>query len=122
MAYPEKRPLADTYLNCQLVDASTASIAYVPVPSNSVLVGAYASLSAAITTADSIVTIKKGSTTLGTITLAYSGSAVGSTFTASLTGTEAARSFGAGDVLIFDNGGQSDTTSIVTFTAVMREL
>lgn len=122
MAFNAFRPLADKYINCQLVDVSTASVAYVPVPAQSVLQTVYCAISAAITSADSVVTIKKGSTTLGTITLANSGSAAGSVFTAVMTGTEIARTFAAGDTLILDSDGASSTTSIGTFTAVFREL
>lgn len=122
MAYNQLRPLADKYLTCQLVDVSAASIAYVAIPAQGVLRTVYCCISAAITSADSVVTIKKGSTTLGTITLAYTGSAVGSVFTAVMTGTEAACTFAAGDTLILDSDGASSTTSIGVFTVVMREL
>lgn len=122
MGYNTPRPLADKYINGQLVDVSTASIAYLPVPAQSILQTVLCTISAAITGSDSTVTIKRGSTTLGTIVLAVSGSAAGSTFTASMTGTEAGRTFSAGDTLILDSDGASSTTSIGTFTAVFREL
>lgn len=108
----------------QLVDISTASISYVGVPYQGVLVDALCTISAAITSADSTVTIKKISggvtTTLGTITAAYSGSGAGSVFTATMTGSEAARTFAKGDTLVFDNGGQSSTTSIANFLGVFK--
>lgn len=127
MAYPEARPLGDKYIpGGQLVDLSTASISYAPIPSQGVIVDAFATISAAITTADSVVTVKVikdgTTTTIGTITVAYTGSAAGSTFRVVLSGTEAARSVKAGDTIVFDNGGQSDTTSIANFLAVIREL
>lgn len=122
MSYNGTRPLADKYINGQLVDVSTASVAYLPVPAQSILQTVLCCISAAITGTDTVVTIKRGSTTLGTITLVVSGSAVGSVFTAAMTGTEIARTFAASDTLILDSDGASSTTSIGTFTAVFREL
>lgn len=122
MAYPTPRPLADKYLCGQIVDVSTASVAYITVPAQSVLVDGYCALSAGITSADAVITVKKGSTTLGTITLANSGSAAGSSFQLALTGSEADRTFAAGDVLVLDGDGASSTTSIGRCTMVMREL
>ncbi len=122
MAYPNKAALADKYYGCQLVDVSTASIAYLPIVAQGVIVDAWAAISAGLTTANGTVTIKKGSTTLGTITLTQSGSAAGSTFQASFTASEANRSVVAGDVILFDSDGACDTTSIGVFTLVVREL
>lgn len=127
MAYPEQRPLGDKYIpGGQLVDLSTASISYAPIPSQGIIVDAFATISAAITTADSVITvkvIKDGATsTVGTITAAYTGSAAGSTFRMVISGSEQVRSVKAGDTIVFDNGGQSDTTSIANFLAVIREL
>lgn len=122
MAYPANKTTADWMVNCQIIDAATASVAHVVPGANGRLERAYATLSAAITTADSVITIKKGSTTIGTLTLAYTGSAVGSTFEAAFTGSEADRYFPADTPIVFDNGGECDTTSIVRITAVMRGL
>jgi hypothetical protein len=124
--YPTARGFAEKYIpGGQLVDLSTASISYAPIPSQGIITDAFCTISAAITTADSVVTvkaIKSGATvTIGTITVAYTGSAAGSTFSIVLSGTEAARSVKRGDTIVFDNGGQSDTTSIANFLAVIRE-
>ncbi len=126
-SYPEARPLADKYLpGGQLADVSTASIAYAPVPAQGVIVDALATISAAITSADAVVTVKVirsgTTTTIGTITIANSGSAPGSTFAAVLTGSEMARSVKRGDTLAFDSDGASSTTATATFLAVIREL
>lgn len=124
--YPEQRGLQDKYIpGGQLVDISTASISYVPVPSQGIIVDALCTISAAITVANAVVTvkvIKSGTTTtIGTITVAYSGSAAGSTFTMSVTGSEADRSVKRGDTIVFDSDGGSTTTSIANFLAVLRE-
>lgn len=109
----------------QLVDVSGASVSYVAVPFQGTLKTAWACISAATTSADSIVTIKKkvGSATavtLGTITVATSGSAPGSTFEAAMTGSEIDRTFAAGDTLQFDSDGAGSTTSIANFLAVFK--
>jgi len=108
----------------QLVDISTASVSYAPVPFGGIIVDAFCTISAAVTSADSVVTvkvIKSGTTTtIGTITVAYSGSAAGSTFTMTVTGSEKARSVNRGDTIVFDSDGASSTTSIANFAAVIR--
>lgn len=108
----------------QVVDVSTASISYVPVPCRGVVVGGYATISAAITVANSIVTMKviksAVTTTIGTITITQSGSAAGSTFEASMSGSEVARSVAPGDTITFDSDGGATTTSIANFVAVIK--
>lgn len=126
MAYPTARSLAEKYLpGGQLVDVSTASISYVPIPSTGIIVDALCTISAAITVADSVVTvkvIKDGTTsTVGTITVTQVGSAIGSTFSMVVTGTESVRSVKRGDTLVFDSDGASTTTSIANFLGVIRE-
>lgn len=126
-AYAGQRSLAEKYIpGGQLVDVSAASISYAACPAQGVIVDALCCISAAVTSADSIVTLKKkagGATavTLGTITVAYTGSAIGQVFTAVMTGTEADRSVAKGDTLICDSDGVSSTTSIANFTWVIRE-
>lgn len=122
MAYPASTTTADWAVTAQLVDVSSASVAYVAPGSPGRLIRVYCCISAAITGSDSTVTIKKGSTTIGTITLAVSGSAVGSVFTATMTGAEKDCTFAAGDTIILDSDGASSTTSIGVFTCVMRAL
>ncbi len=109
----------------QLVDVSTASISYTTVGQQGRLVTAWCTISAAVTSADSVVTVKKkvGSATavtLGTITIANAGSAIGQTFQMAVTGSEVDCYFNAGDTLIFDSDGASSTTSIANFLAVFK--
>lgn len=122
MGYNVKRPLADKYLNAQILDISTASVCHIAVPADARIVAAYVTLSAAITNTTDVITIKKGSTAIGTISIAAADSAIGSVHQATFTGSEADCTFAAGQALVFDNGGESDTTSIGRITAVMREL
>ncbi len=122
MAYPPTTTLADWPINCQLVDVSTASIAYATPGAPGKMERAYCCIAAAITSANSIVTIKKNSTTIGTITVVQVGSAIGSVFEAVFTGSEADRTFAATDTIVFDSDGASSTTSLATFTAVFRRL
>lgn len=108
----------------QLVDVSAASISYASVWCKGVIAAAYASISAAITSADCVVTvkvIKSGVTsTVGTITIANSGSAAGTVTAMVITGTEAVRSVEPGDTVVFDSDGASSTTAIANFVAVVR--
>lgn len=127
MPYPEKRPLADKYLpGGQLVDVSTASISYVPVPAQGVIVGAFSTISAAITGSNCVVTVKVikdgATTTIGTITITQSGSAPGDVDSMVISGSEMDRTVKAGDTLVFDSDGASSTTSIANFLGVIREL
>lgn len=123
--YPRIRGFQDVAVfGGQLVDVSTQSISYAPIPFGGVIVDALCTISAAVTSANSTVTvkvIKDGVTsTIGTITVAYSNSAAGSTFTMTISGTEKARSVKRGDTIVFDNDGNSSTTSIANFTMVLR--
>lgn len=120
-AYPGLRALAEKYVNGAIVDVSTASSGWIPIPSQCIVVDAYCTISAALTTANGVITIKNGSTTIGTITLTQVGSAAGSTFTGVFTGTESARSVKAGDKIEFATDGACDTTSIGAITMVIKE-
>lgn len=122
MGYPANKTMADWTLNAQIIDVSTASIAYIAPGASGRLERLYCCLSAAITGANSTLTIKKGSTTIGTLVLAYATSAVGSIYEATFTGSEADRNFDVTDAIIVDGDGASSTTSIGRLTAVMRGL
>ncbi len=109
----------------QLVDVSASSISYVPVPFQGRLIDAWSCISAAVTSADTTVTVKKQvgtatAVTLGTITIAATGSAIGQRQQIAMTGSEIDRTFAAGDCLIFDSDGNSSTTSIANFLGVFK--
>lgn len=125
MAYPVNAPLQDVVIpGGQLVDVSAASISYTPIPVAGVIVDAFSCIAGAITGSNCTVTvkvIKSGVTsTVGTITIAQSGSASGDVDTMVISGSEQVRSVNAGDTLVFDSGGQSSTTAIANFSAVLR--
>jgi hypothetical protein len=111
----------------QILDVSTASVATVGVLAPGRLIKAACTLSAAITNTTAVITVKKypagvsaDAVTCGTISIAASGSAAGKVYAMTITGTEAACTFADGDVLAFDGGGESDTTSIGRCTALIR--
>lgn len=128
MAYNSNGSTTQELVYCaQIIDLSTASIATVGVLRPGRLMAAMCTLSAAITNADDVITVKKypagvsaSAVECGTITIANSGSAAGKVYEMVLTGDEADCTFAAGDVLAFDNGGESDTTSIGRLSAVLR--
>lgn len=122
MAYPATTTLADWPVFGQILDVSTASICHVAAGASGRIVRAYVCLSAAITNTTDVVTIKKGSTTLGTISITAAASAIGSVHEAVFTGSEADCTFADNTAIVFDNGGESDTTSIGRITAVLRRL
>ncbi len=115
-------PVHDTVYNAQNIDVSSANITYIPIAHFGLLVDGWCSISAALTTANGVITVKKGTTTLGTITLVQVGSAIGSSYQMVMTGSEIARTFEPGDVLILDGDGACDTTSIGRFSMVIRGL
>lgn len=123
--YTQPAPLQDAIIpGGQLVDISSASISYAPIPFGGIIVDAFATISAAITGTDCVVTVKviKGgvTSTVGVITALVSGSAPGSTFQMVMSGSETIRSVKPGDTIVFDSGGESSTTSIANFAAVIR--
>lgn len=127
MPVPVNGTFADIIYSAQLLDVSTASLSYMPIMKAGRVIDAKIALSAAITGADSIVTVKKypegvsaNTVTIGTITLSNSGSAAGKVYSLSITGTEAARTVADGDVLVFDTDGASSTTSIGYISAEVR--
>lgn len=127
MALTEHSPISDrAFPGGQLVDISTASISYAPIPFSGVIVAAFSSISAAITTANGVVTVKlirsgAAANTIGTITVIQSGSAAGQVNEMVISGTEAERTVNRGDTIVFDSSGACDTTSIANFVAVVRD-
>lgn len=127
MPVPVNGTFADVIYNAQLTDVSAPSLAYIPILKAGRVIDAKIALSAAITGADSVVTVKKypagvaaDTVTIGTITLANSGSAAGKVYSLTITGNEAARTVADGDSLVFDTDGASSTTSIGYITAEVR--
>lgn len=66
------------FLTVRFPDVGAVSTVHVPIPKACTLNFVYTAIQAAITGADSIITVANGSgTTIGTITIAFSGSAAG---------------------------------------------
>lgn len=106
-------------LQCIITDVSTAATVYVPIPWNCTLNSAYTTLGAAITTADSVVTIKdNGGNTAGVISVGYSGSAAGdvdsTTFVSNNTFTQGQR------VSVETDGGSTGTATLTVVLVFTR--
>lgn len=122
MALPAPSTMTDWLVHGQIIDVSTASIAHIAVGARGRLTRAYVCLSAAVTIAGTVITIKKASTAIGTITITVADSGVGSVHEAILTGAEADLTFADNTAVVFDCDGDSTTTSIGRITAVFRRL
>ena len=127
MALAEVGTLSDRIYNAQMIDVSTASVTYIPIARKGRLIDGWCSISAALTTGDGTITVKKypagvsgSAVTCGTITLVQSGSAAGNSFRMSVTGSEVDCTFASGDVLALDGDGACDTTSIGRFSMIVR--
>jgi hypothetical protein len=103
-------------LSCSIADVSTATTVYLPVPYASTLDYVVSSLNAAITVANSIITIRDhGGNSAGTLTIAYTGSGAGDidTLTPASNNVFTANQ----NVRIVTDGG-STTTAPIFFTLV----
>jgi len=101
-----------------MTDISTAGSVYAAAPVSGMLVRAYSSISAAITTADCTWTMKINAVAVtGTATITQASSAAGDCdeliFSAPVFVNK-------GDKLEWVSGGESDTTSIGAFSCVIR--
>lgn len=103
------------YLTVTMADISTASSVWVVCPVAATYTKMWSTISAAITTADGVITTEIGGTlvTNGGMTITQSGSAAGDVDTATPTG---ANTLTAGQALEIITSGACDTTSIATFT------
>ncbi len=103
-------------ITIEFPDVSTALVKYVPIPWGCTLTAAYTTLGAAITIANSIITVKdNGGNTAGTITVAFSGSAAGDVDTTTFAVNN---TFTAGQRLSVETDGGSTTTATLTVTLV----
>lgn len=102
--------LKKIYLTVDMTDVSAPSTSYLPSPVAGTISKVSVILANAITSANSVITTKIGSTAVtgGAITVAYSGSAAGSVFSATPT---AANTVAVGDNINFTTDGASSTTS-----------
>lgn len=119
MALPERQPSNEVVVTAPpMADISTAGSVYAAAPCSGMLVRAYSSISAAITTANCTWTMQVNDVAVtGTGTITQSGSAAGDcdevVFSAPVFVNK-------GDKLEWVSGGESDTTSIGAFSCVLR--
>lgn len=118
MALPERQPSNEVTATAYHADLSTAGSAFTAAPATGKLVRAYSCIKNAITTADSTWTVEiNGVAATGTGTVAYSGSAAGDVDEVVFSNPPTVNK---GDTIEFVVAGESDTTCITHFTAVIR--
>jgi hypothetical protein len=118
MALPERQPFNEVLVSGQMADLSTAGSIYLPAPVSGFLVRAYSCIHAAITTADATWTIEvNGVAVTGTGTVTQSGSAAGDVDEVVYSSPVFVNK---GATIEFISAGESDTTCITNFTAVLR--
>lgn len=111
---------AQQLLNVSLADISTPSLVYVPVPLAGTVIKIVGVLHAAITVANSTLTIKNAAgVSMGTITVPFSGSAAGQVFTLSPASNNV---ISDNSFLTIESDGGSTTAALMTFSVVVREV
>lgn len=101
------------FITCTLLDVSTASSVLIPISRSCTLSKVTSVIGAAITVADSTVTVtKKGGFTTGTLTISYTGSAKGDIDTLTPVSNN---TYVAGDWIEIATDGASTTTATITF-------
>lgn len=114
------RTLNDYFLTARIADLSTAGQVYIPCPDGGSVIGLYATLNNAITSADATLTVKTASGTVGTLTATQSGSAAGSTFSAEYEVNAAENQVPTGGYIEVETDGVSSTTCIAEICVVVR--
>lgn len=118
MALPERQPSNEIAVSVSMADCSTAGSVYVAAPATGKLVRAYSCITNAITGADCTWSMEvNGVAVTGTGTITQSGSAAGDVDEVVYS---APAGVNKGDTLEFISAGESSTTCITTFTAVIR--
>lgn len=113
------RTLNDIFLHARIADVSTAGQDYIPAPDEGYIHAIYATISAALATADATLTVKTANGTVGTLTITQSGSAAGSTFTGDFTHNTTGY-VSAGDYIEIETDGGSTNTSLCNIVVVLR--
>jgi hypothetical protein len=118
---------ADENYYGQIANLSAASITYIGVVKPARLVAGVCAMSAAVTAAPAVVTIKKypagvvaNAVSCGTITVSQTGSAAGIVTPLVITGSELNCSFAPNDTLVIDNAAGSTGASVGNFTLTLR--
>ena len=118
MAYPNKRPLADKYLNCSIPDISTtSSTVSMMVAAQGEFIG-WRGARSATTTGSAAITVTLNGTAISTAAGSFTAGAatVGVSVDCSPTSVK------DGDILNFTSDGGSSTASLGEITAIIREL
>jgi hypothetical protein len=118
MALPERQPANEVVVNASMADVSTQGSIYVAAPCTGNLVRAYSCIANAITGADCTWSMEvNGVAVTGTATITQSGSAAGDVdeviFSAPVRVNK-------GDTIEFISAGESSTTCVTEFSAVIR--
>jgi hypothetical protein len=124
MPLSENHNLQVNALNVGMADIASPTIAYVAVPFKGRVIAGGCTISAALTVANTIVTVSKvnpaGATVLGTITIPNAGSGAGSVYGMTITGSEAACSVEAYESLKFDSDGGGTGPAVGSLVAMIR--
>jgi hypothetical protein len=121
MAYPVNRPIHEIAVYAEMADISTAGDTYAVATHRGRIKRAYSVIGAAITGADCTWTIKvRTGSALRTATVANTSSAAGDVDSVELgyMGTE--NFVNEGDLITFTSNGESSTTSLTRFCAVIE--
>lgn len=113
------RTLNDFPLYGRIADISSAGQVYIPAADSGYVREVFVTLDAAITSADSVVTVKTARGTVGTLTIVQSGSAPGSTFRATFT-ENATAYVPIGSYVEVETDGGSSTTSVANVCVILR--
>lgn len=118
MALPIPTPFNETVVSAALADISADTSVSVAAPVSGWLVRAFSCIQGAITSADATWVVEVNGTALtGTVTVANASSAAGDVdyiVYANPTWVN------VGDTITFNSGGESSTTAIAIFSAVIR--
>jgi len=118
MALPERQPSNEVIVNVAMADVSAPGSAYVASPVTGRLVRAYSCINNAITGADCTWTVEINNVAVtGTVTITQSGSAAGDVDEIVFSSDVRVNK---GDTIEFVSAGESSTTCICNFAAVIR--
>jgi hypothetical protein len=121
MALNNIRPASEVAVFAQMADLSTAGSTYAVATHRGRLKRAYSVIGAAITGADCTWTVSvRGGSALRTATVANSGSAAGDVDSVDLGFMGTSNFVNEGDLITFTSNGESSTTSLTRFCAVIE--
>lgn len=121
MALPSNRPINEVAVFAEMADLSTAGSTYAVATHRGRVKRAYSVIGAAITGADATWTIHvRGGSALRTATVANSGSGAGDVDSVELGYMGTQNFVNEGDLITFTSGGESSTTSLTRFCAVIE--